>query len=107
MNKAFILLSSLALLFFISGCKKCYHCYNTCQQCTRIVNGHAFSETLCIDSFGSKAEYEAAITADTSIGYTCTTTAPTYNYDFCSNQPGKETYPNYFNQGNRSTCDEK
>jgi hypothetical protein len=107
MNKALLLFFSVSLVFFISGCKKCYHCYNTCQQCTRIVSGRAFSETLCIDSFGSKAQYDAAIAADTAIGYTCAATTPTYDYDFCSNQPGKNSYPSYFNQGGRSTCDEK
>ncbi|MBP6731471.1 MAG: hypothetical protein KA149_05395 [Chitinophagales bacterium] len=107
MRKAFILLLSLMLVFFISGCKKCYHCYNTCVQCSRVINNRTFSETLCIDSFASKAQYEAAVAADTTIGYVCTTTTPTYQYDFCSNQPGKESYPTYFNQGGRSTCDAK
>lgn len=63
--------------------------------------------TLCVDSFGTKSEYDAAITADTSVGYVCNATTPTYDYDFCVNQPGEKSYPGYFNRGQRATCDEK
>lgn len=103
MYKVFLFLL-LSGVIFISGCKKCYHCYNTCVQCSRVINNRTFSKTLCIDSFATKAQYDAAIATDTSIGYVCNSTTPTYQYDFCSNQPGKDSYPGYFDQGGRSTC---
>jgi hypothetical protein len=71
------------------------------------VNSHVFTHVLCKDSFNTASQYNAAIAADTSIGYTCTATAPTYDYDFCTNQPGKDSYLNYYNKGKKVTCDEK
>ncbi len=97
----------LLFAFYLSGCKKCFHCYNACTLCAITISGHTFTETYCVDSFTSAAEYNAAIAHDTAIGYTCGATTPSYSYDFCVNQPGEETYPNYFNKGNRATCDEK
>jgi len=95
------------LLIGFSACKKCFHCYNACQQCSIVINSHTFSHVLCVDSFSSQSEFNAAISSDTAIGYICTATTPTYSYDFCSNQPGESYYPTYFNKGNRATCNEK
>ncbi len=97
----------LLFAFYSTGCKKCFHCYNACQQCAITINSHTFTQTYCVDSFSSTAEYNAAIAHDTAIGYTCATTTPTYDYTFCVNQPGSESYPSYFNKGKRATCDEK
>lgn len=102
-------LSICILLFavYLTGCKKCFHCTNSCQQCAITINSHTFTQTLCVDSFNSVTEYNAAIAHDTAIGYTCAATNPTYSYDFCVNQPGEKTYPDYFNRGNKATCNEK
>jgi hypothetical protein len=107
MKRFFAGLCFLTLVISFSACKKCFHCYNACVACTRTVGGHDFSHTLCVDSFPSQNEYQAAIAQDTTIGYTCVSTTPTYDYDFCVNQPGEKSYPSYFNRGQRATCDEK
>lgn len=97
----------IGILVISGGCKKCYRCYNECVQCTITVNANTFSHVLCKDSFNTAEQYQAAIAADTGLGYTCLTTAPTYDYDFCTNQPGKDSYLTYYNKGNKVTCDEK
>jgi hypothetical protein len=107
MKKLFVALCALSLIISFSACKKCFRCYNTCQQCVLTINNHNFYKTLCTDSFGTKAEYEAAITYDTSHGYICAPTTPTYDYDYCTNQPGKDSYLDYFTKGGRATCDAK
>lgn len=99
----------LLLLFVLGemGCKKCFHCYNQCVQCSITVNANVFSHVLCRDSFNTVAEYNNAIAIDTGFGYSCLSSAPTYDYDFCVNQSGEESYLNYFNKGKKVTCDEK
>lgn len=105
--KKLILLAPVLLLAAISSCKKCYTCTNECVQCAITVNSNTFSHVLCKDSFATTADYNAAISADTGLGYICNSIAPTYTYDFCVNKPGEENYINYFNRGNRLTCTEK
>ncbi|MFN8298573.1 MAG: hypothetical protein U0T75_05655 [Chitinophagales bacterium] len=105
-------LAAVTLIFTLltiafSSCKKCFTCHNTCVQCSITVGSNNFSHTLCRDSFNTEAEYNAAIATDTAAGYTCGSTAPTYSYDYCVNQPGEESYQNYFNKGKKVTCDEK
>ena len=107
MKHLFFAFCLLAVAFSFSACKKCFHCYNSCQQCAVTINSHVFTKTLCVDSFASKAEFDAAIAHDTTIGYVCAATAPTYDYNFCVNQPGEKSYPSYFDRGQRATCDEK
>lgn len=107
MKKLLLAFFVLSIALSISSCKKCFHCYNACTLCAINISGLTFTNTYCVDSFNSAAEYNAAIAYDTTIGYTCAATTPSYNYDFCVNQPGAETYPNYFNKGNKATCDEK
>lgn len=104
-----LLLALIAVTFIISfsACKKCFHCYNSCQQCVITINNRNFYETLCVDSFNSKAEFDAAIAADTALGYVCGPTASTYDYEYCTNQPGKDSYLNYYTKGGRATCEEK
>jgi hypothetical protein len=65
------------------------------------------SHTLCRDSFNTESHFNTAISFDTSHGYICTATSPTYTHDFCVNKAGEETYPDYFNKGNKIKCDEK
>ena len=77
------------------------------MQCSITVNTNTFSHVLCRDSFNTENQFNAAISVDTGLGYTCAATAPTYQYDFCSNQAGEDSYPNYFNKGKRVTCDPK
>lgn len=107
MKKALLLTIVTASIFIASSCKKCFRCYNECVQCSIVVNNHTFSHVLCNDSFATNTAYKAAISADTSAGYTCLSTNPTYDYSFCVNQPGKDAYPIYYNKGGRATCDEK
>ena len=107
MKKLLLAFFVYAIALSISSCKKCFHCYNACTLCAITVSSHTFTETFCVDSFNTTAEYNAAIAHDTSIGYACAATTPSYSYDFCVNQPGEEQYPNYFNKGKRATCDEK
>ncbi|MCW5908917.1 MAG: hypothetical protein KIS94_13720 [Chitinophagales bacterium] len=107
MKKLILPFIVLVVMAFSQSCKKCFRCYNECVQCNIVVNNHTFGHVLCKDSFNTTQQYEAAISADTSLGYTCFATAPTYNYEFCVNQPGKESYLNYYNKGKKVTCDEK
>lgn len=107
MNKKILLVIFFVGILFSQGCKKCFRCYNECVQCSIVVNSHTFSHVLCKDSFNTTQQYEAAIAADTALGYTCYAAAPTYDYDFCVNQPGKESYLNYYNKGKKVTCNEK
>lgn len=107
MTKTITTLAIFTVMLSFSACKKCYHCYNSCQQCSIVINSHTFTNTYCVDSFATKAQFDAAISADTAIGYTCAETAPTYEFDYCANQAGKESYLNYFNKSNRATCNEK
>ena len=104
MKKILFLASLFVVIIYSAGCKKCYTCQNSCVQCLATYSGHTFSQVLCRDSFGTDAQYNAAIAADTSIGYTCTATTPTYKYDFCVNKPGEEDYPSYFDHGGRAPC---
>ena len=107
MKNISIALCILFLAVYSTGCKKCFHCTNACTLCERTISGHTFTKTLCTDSFSNTAAYKAAITQDSAIGYTCTSTASTYNYDYCANQSGSKSYLDYFNKGNRVTCNEK
>jgi hypothetical protein len=97
----------VTVLLFSAGCKKCYRCFNECVQCTVVVNNNTFGHVLCQDSFNTPEQYQAAIAADTGLGYTCVSTASTYDYDFCTNEPGKDSYLNYYNKGKKVTCNEK
>lgn len=106
MKKLILLVSVLAALA-VSSCKKCYTCTNECVQCSIVVGSNTFSHVLCKDSFETTTDYNAAIAADTGLGYSCNSIAPTYTYDFCVNKPGEENYVNYFDRGNRLTCTEK
>ena len=107
MKKIIVILIPMALLLLANSCKKCFHCTNECVQCSITVGGNVFRETLCRDSFNTVAQYNEAIAADTGLGYVCVPTTPTYDYEFCTNQAGKEPYPSYFNKGNKVTCNEK
>lgn len=104
-----IALAVLALTFLVSinSCKKCFQCTNECVECRITVGGNVFRDVICRDTFNTVAEYNAAIAADTGLGYVCTPTTPTYDYEFCVNNPGKDSYPAYFNKGNKVTCNEK
>lgn len=102
-----VVLVSVALLLLANSCKKCFQCTNECVKCSITVGSNVFTDVICRDTFNTVAQYEAAIAADTGLGYVCTSTAPTYDYDFCTNQAGKEPYPSYFNKGNKVTCNEK
>jgi hypothetical protein len=90
-----------------NSCKKCFRCYNECTTCTIAINANSFSKTICSDSFSTAIAYRSAINADTAAGYTCVGSSPSYNREFCTNQPGEESYQNYFNQGKRVVCDPK
>lgn len=104
MKKLFFIASVFAVVLYCAGCKKCYTCKNECIQCVATYNGHVFSQVLCRDSFNSDAAYNAAMVHDTTLGYTCSATAPTYSYDFCVNKPGEENYTSYFDHGGRAPC---
>jgi hypothetical protein len=104
MKKALFVVSLFAVIIYSAGCKKCYTCKNSCVLCAATYNGHTFTQVLCNDSFSTTSEYNAAIAADTSLGYRCTTTTSTYNYDFCVNKPGEQDYPAYFDHGGRAPC---
>ena len=104
MNKMLFIVSLIVVVIYSMGCKKCYTCKNTCVQCTATFSGHVFSQMLCQDSFNTVAAYDSAFAADTSIGYICVATAPTYVYNFCVNKPGEEDYPAYYDHGGRAPC---
>jgi hypothetical protein len=96
------------LSIWVNSCKKCYTCTNTCQQCTYRDSGVVVIQfTLCRDSFASDQQFQAAISADSALGYFCTATTPTYNESFCSNKPGEAYFPSYYNRGGRVTCVEQ
>lgn len=101
------LLVAIIIVTGFSSCKKCYKCVNECVSCSITVNSNVFTHTLCTDSFDTQAAYNAAIAADTGLGYTCLASSPTYEYEFCSTKEGEEQYLNYFNRGNRLKCTEK
>ncbi|HRG90807.1 MAG TPA: hypothetical protein PLW44_17415 [Chitinophagales bacterium] len=107
MKKLLVALSALTLIISFSACKKCFRCYNDCQQCILTINNRNFYKTLCSDSFNTRSEYNAALAADSAYGYVCAPTSPTYDYDYCTNQPGKDSYTDYFTKGGRATCDAK
>ena len=107
MKKVLLMLSVSTLLFVSPACKKCFHCYNECVRCTYTDSVQTLSHTLCKDSFNTQSHYESAITADTASGFVCNHTSPTFIDDFCVNKAGEETYPDYFNKGNKIKCDEK
>lgn len=107
MKQYSLILFLLAIVLSVGSCKKCFHCVNECVQCSITVNSNIFSHVVCRDSFNTVSEYDNALAADTGLGYICTSTAPTYNYDFCVNQSGEESYLNYFNKGKKVTCNEK
>jgi len=105
LKKLLFLLALGIVIIYTAGCKKCYTCQNTCVRCTATYGGHVFSQVLCRDSFTSDAGYNAAYAADTSQGYVCTATSPTYTYTFCENQPGvKDGDTSYFDHGGRAPC---
>ena len=104
-KKMLFILSLAVVIIYSAGCKKCYTCQNTCIKCSATYGGHVFSQVLCRDSFGTDAAYNAAVTADTSQGYICTATTPTYTFDFCENQPGvKVGDTSYYDHGGRAPC---
>lgn len=107
MNKALFMLSVSIFILLSPGCKKCFHCHNECVSCLYNDSIQILSHTLCKDSFNTQSHFDAAISTDTASGYICTSTSPTYTYDFCVNKAGEETYPDYFNKGNKIKCDEK
>ncbi|MES2620726.1 MAG: hypothetical protein V4615_07735 [Bacteroidota bacterium] len=107
MKKILFMICIPSFLVLTPGCKKCFHCYNECVLCSLSDSTQIFTHTLCNDSFSNQLQYQAAISSDTSIGYSCVAAASTYTYDFCVNNPGKETYSDYFNKGNKIKCDEK
>lgn len=90
-----------------NSCKKCFRCYNECTTCTIVINANSFSKTICSDSFSTANAYQSAISADTAAGYTCLSSSPSYNREFCTNEPGEESYQNYYNQGKRVVCEPK
>ncbi len=107
MKKILFVAVVASLLIGSSACKKCFHCYNECVQCSLTVNSHVFAHSYCKDSFNTAQQYNAAISADTARGYYCGSIPATYNYDFCTNQAGEQPYPSYFNKGKRAKCDAK
>jgi hypothetical protein len=107
MNKFLFVILLFAVVIYSAGCKKCYTCQNSCLQCVATYNGHVFSQVLCRDSFSTDAAYNAAVANDTSLGYVCSATAPTYVYHFCVNKPGEANYPGYFDHGGRAPCTAK
>lgn len=98
---------SVTAMCILPSCKKCYNCYNDCVQCSITVGSNSFSQVLCSDSFDNQANYQAAITASQSAGYTCSKTESTYSFNYCISKDGDEFYQNYFNKNKRVTCDEK
>ena len=103
-KKILLLASLFAVIIYSAGCKKCYTCQNTCVLCSATYNGHTTTQVLCRDSFGTDAQYNAAVATDTGFGFVCTATASTYKYDFCVNKPGEEDYTSYFDHGGRAPC---
>mgnify|MGYP003353167433 CR=1 FL=1 len=101
MKKNLLLLFIPLCLVFFNSCKKCFSCHNECIQCIYADSLHTFTHTLCKDSFANDVLFQAAVNNDSTAGFACLATAPTYTYDFCSNQPGEQTYTNYFNKGKR------
>jgi hypothetical protein len=101
------MLSVASLTFLASACKKCFHCYNECLSCTYADSSSVATQTYCRDSFNTDSHYQSAVNLLISNGYVCSSTASTYTRDFCVNKAGEETYPDYYNKGNKIKCDEK
>lgn len=117
MKKTILLIAAVSFVIYFSSCRKCYHCHNDCMLCTRIDSIfidstradsiHIDSILHCKDWYNSDVDYLKAISADTAARLKCVATKPTYQYDFCSTQPGQDKYPNYFDKGGRAECDPK
>ena len=108
MKKTLFFLSLFLFIIYWTGCKKCYTCHNVCTTCTFTYGGHALTHVLCNDSFSTTAEYNAAIANDSSGGFVCVSSTPSYSHDFCVNKPGdEEHYVNYWNEGGRAVCTAK
>jgi hypothetical protein len=107
MKKGLFFIALFVSILYWAGCKKCYSCQNSCKLCTLTISNHAFTQTICRDSFATEASYQAALAADSADGYVCTATSPTYSRDYCVNQPGDKSYLDYYNQGGRATCTPK
>jgi hypothetical protein len=102
----------VCILFILTiwsySCKKCYTCTNTCQLCAyQDSAGAAVQFTLCQDSFASNQQFQAAIAADSALGFVCRAAASTYNESFCTNKPGEAYFPGYYNRGGRVNCVEQ
>jgi hypothetical protein len=64
------------------------------------------SKTLCSDSsFSTTGNIENKALLETS-GYTCDTSKPTYNKDFCTQAEGEVQYLEYYNK-TQFTCTKK
>ena len=93
-------LAVIGLLISFSSCKRCYTCTNSCVTCVLKDTADVVidSKTLCSDSsysttgnIDNKASLESA-------GYTCDSTKPTYNKDFCTQAEGELQYLEYYNK---------
>ena len=89
----------LPIIFFVStlywtGCKKCYQCHDTCKKCVLMDSIFIVStQVICTDSFSSISAFNAAVSADSAMGYVCTATTSAYNKSFCSNKPSRPGLP--------------
>ncbi|HWB61926.1 MAG TPA: hypothetical protein VG603_00340 [Chitinophagales bacterium] len=108
MKKALFLFAIAAFVLYSTGCKKCYHCQNTCTLCVysdSIIQN--YQQKFCNDSFSSESAYMAAIAADTALGFVCAETASDYSQDYCVNKPGQDEYKDYYDRGGRVPCSPK
>ena len=108
MRQSFIITLLIAAALYFGGCKKCYQCQDTCKKCVLMDSTFIVAtQVICTDSFSSIPAFNAAIAADSALGYVCTATTPSYNKNFCSNKPGDQDYLNYYNQGGTAVCTAK
>jgi hypothetical protein len=108
MKPGFIITILTFLALYSGGCKKCYQCQDTCKKCVLTDSIFVVStKVVCSDSFSSIPAFDAAIAADSALGYVCTATASAHNKNFCSNKPGNQDYLNYYNEGGTANCTAK
>jgi hypothetical protein len=88
-------------------CTKTFVVNDTINDTTVVTHAVIDTNLLCKDAFNSNDDYQKAIFNDTSAGFICPYTNPTYTHDFCVGKSGEQSYPEYWNKGGRAECDPK
>lgn len=71
------IIAILFISFFLSSCKRCITCKNTCYYCT------GFNKTYCNNNFPNNQGFNDFLGTARQSGFVCTQETSTFNEQIC------------------------